>query len=389
MDMRDFAKSPDSLPPPPSQILSGLWLHGTDLLVNTAESMVDEKIFFFPAITTMVYSLKTCNNYAYLISNIMQGNKTQITEFILLGFEESHNLQIFLFLVFLVIYILTIVANFLTFLLIVTDQHLHTPMYFFLGNLSCLEMMYSSTILPRMLSDLLTRNKTISFKQCLIQLYFFACLVGTECYLLCVMSYDRFLAICKPLHYANLMNGKLCIQLAAGSWINGTMFTSIYLAFVLQLWYCGPYTIDHFFCDSLSLIEISCGDTSFTKQISIILAFIFTFPPFLLTLLSYIYIITTILKIPSATGRQKAFSTCSSHLIVVALFYGSIIIVYIFPKIETMRDSKKIFSLLYTVLPPIVNPLVYSLRNKDVRDALRKAAGKILEEKCMNQKLKV
>ncbi|XP_015263388.1 PREDICTED: olfactory receptor 1019-like [Gekko japonicus] len=319
----------------------------------------------------------------------MHGNKTLITELILLGFEELHDLQIFLFLVFLVIYILTIVANFLTFLLIVTDQHLHTPMYFFLGNLSCLEMLYSSTILPRLLSGLLTGKKVISFKQCLTQLYFFGCLIGTECYLLCVMSYDRFLAICKPFHYATLMNEKLCIQLAAGSWINGIVFTSMYLAFVLQLWYCGPYEIDHFFCDSLSLIEISCNNTSFVKQLSVILSFMFTFPPFLLTVLSYVYIIAAILKIPSTAGRQKAFSTCSSHLIVVSLFYGSLIIVYIIPKTETVRDVNKIFSLLYTVLPPILNPLVYSLRNMDVREALRKAVGKILEGQFVNQTLKV
>ncbi|XP_060111157.1 olfactory receptor 6F1-like [Heteronotia binoei] len=319
----------------------------------------------------------------------MHGNKSLITDFILLGFEELHNLQIFLFLLFLVIYILTILANFLTFLLMVTDQHLHTPMYFFVGNLSCLEMLYSSAILPRLLSSLLTGNKTISFKQCITQLYFFACLAGTECYLLCVMSYDRFLAICKPLHYAALMNGKLCIQLAAGSWINGIVFSSIYLAFMLQLWYCDHYEIDHFFCESLSFLEISCSNTSFIKRVSVIMAIIFTFPPFLLTLLSYIYIIAAVMKIPSTTGRQKAFSTCSSHLIVVSLFYGALMIVYIVPKIETMKDINKIFSLLYTVLPPIVNPLVYSLRNKDVREALRKAVGKILEGRFVNQKLKV
>lgn len=306
----------------------------------------------------------------------MLGNRTQITEFILLGLGDLHDLQIVLFLVFLAVYILTMAANFLTVLLIVIDQHLRTPMYFFLGNLSCLEMFYSSTILPRMVASLLTGNKSISFQGCMTQLYFFASLASTECYLLSVMSYDRFLAICKPLQYTVLMNGTLCVQLAAGSWINGILCTSIYLALVLQLQYCGHSEIDHFFCESLLLINISCSDSRFLKYISIAMAVVFTFPPFILTLTSYVYIIATILRIPSATGRQKAFSTCSSHLIVVTIFYGAIAMVYLTPKTENIRNLNKILSLLYTVLPPLINPLIYSLRNKDVREAVRKTAGK-------------
>ncbi|XP_053218540.1 olfactory receptor 1019-like [Podarcis raffonei] len=318
------------------------------------------------------------------MTSIMQENQSEITEFILLGFGELPHLQIFLFLVFLVIYILTMTFNILTVILIVTDHHLHTPMYFFLGNLSFLETVYSSTTLPRMLTSLLTEDKTISFKGCHIQLYFFDLLIGTECYLLSVMSYDRFLAICKPLYYATLMNGKLCIQLASASWINSILFTSIYLILVLQLKYCNSNEMDHFFCDSLALVNISCSDTSLVKYASVILTFVFSFPPFLLTLISYIYIIDSILKIPSTTGRQKAFSTCSSHVIVVSLFYGALIIVYVTPKTEAMRDLNKIFSLFYTVLPPLVNPLVYSLRNKDVKESFRKATGKILEGHFLN-----
>ncbi|XP_044305904.1 olfactory receptor 9K2-like [Varanus komodoensis] len=307
----------------------------------------------------------------------MQRNQSEITEFILLGFGDLHRLQIFLFLGFLVIYIFTMVANILTIFLIVIDQHLHTPMYFFLGNLSSLETFYSSTTIPRMLTSFWTGDKTISAKSCFTQLYFFAFLVGTECYLLSVMSYDRFLAICKPLHYATLMTSKLCRQLTGGSWINGITFTSVYLALILQLRYCGTNEVDHFFCDSLALLKISCSDTSLVKYASIILSFGFTFPPFLLTLISYIYIITTILKISSTTGRQKAFSTCSSHLIVVSIFYGALIIVYLTPQTKAVKDLSKIFSLLYTVLPPLINPLVYSLRNKDVKEALRKAVRKV------------
>lgn len=314
----------------------------------------------------------------------MLGNRTTVTEFILLGLGELHNLQIFLFLLFLVVYILTMAANLLTVLLIVTDQHLRSPMYFFLGNLSCLEMLYSSTILPRMLASLLTGDKTISFEGCMTQLYFFASLASTECYLLSVMSYDRFVAICKPLHYAIHMNGTLCLQLAAGSWINGILCTSIYLALVLQLQYCGLNEIDHFFCESLLLMNISCSGSRLLKQVSLVMAVVFTFPPFILTLMSYVYIIAVILQIPSTSGRQKAFSTCSSHLIVVTIFYGAIAMVYLTPKSERTRNLHKILSLLYTVMPPLMNPLIYSLRNKDVREAVRKTAGKALAKWFVN-----
>ncbi|XP_062992598.1 olfactory receptor 5B21-like [Elgaria multicarinata webbii] len=320
--------------------------------------------------------------------NTVQRNKTEITEFILLGFGDLHHLQIFLFLLFLVIYILTMATNFLTILLILSDEHLHTPMYFFLGNLSCLEMMYSSTILPRMLAALMTGDKSISVKGCITQFYFGSFLVCTECYLLSVMSYDRFLAICKPLHYATLMNAKVCMQLAGGSWINSIAVISVYLALMLQLRYCGHNEIDHFFCEALPLVKLSCSDTFLVKLVTFAVAFVITFPPFISTLVSYIYIIAAILRIPSTTGRQKAFSTCSSHLIVVSVFYGAIIIVYLIPKTESVRDFNKIFSLLYTVLPPLLNPLIYSLRNKDVKDAMRKAAGKVLEGQFVNQRSK-
>ncbi|XP_025033381.1 olfactory receptor 2AP1-like [Python bivittatus] len=302
----------------------------------------------------------------------MEWNQSEITEFILLGFGNLHHLRISLFLVFLVIYILTMAANVLIILLIVSDQHLHTPMYFFLVNLSCLEMFCSSTTLPKMLTCLLTGNKTISVQGCFTQVYFLPFFISTECYLLSVMSYDRFLAICKPLHYATLMNSKFCIQLAGCSWINGILFTSLYLFLILQLHFCGVSEIDHFFCESLSLLKISCSDISFVKYASIVLSFGFTFPPFLLILISYMYIIAAILKIPSAIGRQKAFSTCSSHVTVVSVFYGALIIVYLTPKTKAIRELNKYFSLMYTVLSPLINPFVYSLRNKDVKKALRK-----------------
>ncbi|XP_067417383.1 olfactory receptor 6N1-like [Emydura macquarii macquarii] len=306
------------------------------------------------------------------------GNQTAITEFVLLGFGYLQELQIFLFLLFLIIYIGTMAGNILIVVLVVADQHLHTPMYFFLGNLSCLEICYSSTILPRMLASLLTEDKSISFLGCVMQYYFFGCLVATECYLLGVMSYDRYLAICKPLHYVTLMNGKRSRQIAAGSWICGLLTNTIITSLMSQLLFCGPNEIDHFFCDLTPVLNLSCSDAHLVELVTFILASIGTMPLFLLTLMSYVYIISTILRIPSTTGRQKAFSTCSSHLIVVTVFYGTLIIVYIVPETNALREVHKVLSLFYTVLTPMINPLIYSLRNKEVRKALHNAVNKFI-----------
>nr|XP_023966609.1 olfactory receptor 10C1-like [Chrysemys picta bellii] len=309
----------------------------------------------------------------HLIEKAEEDNRTVITEFILLGFGDLPELQTLLFLLFLVIYTATMAGNILIVVLIVTDQHLHTPMYFFLGNLSCLETCYTSTILPRLLTSLLTGDRTISVSGCFAQFYCFGSLACTECYLLAGMSYDRYLAICKPLHYAAFMDGRLCLQLAAGVWISGFLVCVIVMSFMSQLIFCGPNEIDHFFCDFTPLIQLSCSDTSLITQVSFILVSLDSLCPFLLTLTSYVCIISTILRIPSSTGRQKAFSTCSSHLIVVALFYGTLIIVYMLPKSGTLRALNKVFSLFYTVLTPLVNPLIYSLRNREVKEALRNA----------------
>ncbi|XP_037770378.1 olfactory receptor 6N1-like [Chelonia mydas] len=303
-------------------------------------------------------------------------NQTAITEFLLLGFGDLPDLQILLFLIFLVIYMATVVGNTLIVVLVVADQHLHSPMYFFLGNLSCVETCYTAAIVPRMLTSLLTGDKTISVSGCILQLYFFGSLVATECYLLAVMSYDRYLAICKPLHYSTLMKIRFSFKLAAGSWLNGFLALTILVLFLSQLIFCGPNEMDHFYCDVIPLMELSCSDTHQVIMGDFILSCVFTLPPFLLTLTSYVCIIATILRIPSTTGRQKTFSTCSSHLIVVTIFYGSLMIVYMLPKHDTLRDLNKVLSLCYTVLPPLVNPLIYSLRNREVKGALRKAVSK-------------
>ncbi|XP_061448023.1 olfactory receptor 6B1-like [Rhineura floridana] len=310
------------------------------------------------------------------MENAEEGNQTTISTFTILGFGNDPKLQIPFFLVFLIVYNVTMAGNIIIIVLVVSDHHLHTPMYFFLGNLSCLETCYTSTLLPRMLASFLTGDRTISVGGCFIQLYWFGFLVVAECYLLAVMSYDRYLAICKPLHYATLMNGKLCFLLSAGSWLCGITVMTIVISLMSQLHYCGPNEIDHFFCELTPVINLSCSDTTLVTLVSLTVSVIDTIPSCLLTLMSYVCIITTILRIPSSTGRKKAFSTCSSHLIVISIFYGSLIFVYALPKKEALQEVYKIFSVFYTVLTPLINPLIYSLRNEEVKEALRRTVNK-------------
>ncbi|XP_065421293.1 olfactory receptor 6F1-like [Chrysemys picta bellii] len=207
-------------------------------------------------------------------------------------------------------------GNILIIALVVADQQLHTPMYFFLGNLSCLETCYASTILPRMLAILQTGDRTISVNSCFVQYYSFGGLLAAECYLLSEMSYDRYLAICKPLHYGTLMNGRFCLQLAVGSWISSFVIVGMFTYLISQLTFCGHNEVDHFFCEFTALLKLSCSDTYLVELMAFIVASVDTFSPFLLTLASYIFIVATILRIPTTTGKQKAFSTCSSHFIV-------------------------------------------------------------------------
>ncbi|XP_034278884.1 olfactory receptor 2AP1-like [Pantherophis guttatus] len=309
---------------------------------------------------------------------IENGNKTSVREFILLGFGNSHQLQPFLSTFFLVIYLITITGNIFIFLLVLVDQQLHTPMYFFLANLSFLDTCYSCILLPKMLVSLLTGERTISVHGCLVQ-YHFVCLCGTtETYILAAMSYDRFLAICRPLHYASIMNKKLCFQLMAGAWINSLIFDVILVSFTTQLSFCGPNVIDDYFCDFRPLQKLSCTDTSLIELIAFCEAVIFIIVPFLLTIASYVCIIGTIIKIKSTTGRQKAFSTCSSHLLVVSLFYSTLIIVYVLPDTASLRPLNKIFSIFYTVMTSLFNPLIYTLRNKEVHKAVKRLFNKIL-----------
>ncbi|XP_006129619.1 olfactory receptor 1f45-like [Pelodiscus sinensis] len=310
------------------------------------------------------------------MADTRQENQTSLTQFILLGFGTLPKLQPLLFLLFLVIYLVTMAGNLLIVVLVVADWHLHTPMYFFLGNLSCLEICYSSSILPRLLAGLLMGDRTISVDGCITQFFFSGFFVATECYLLAVMSYDRYLAICKPLHYATRMCGDFCLQLAAGSWINGILAVTIIVSLMSQLTFCGPDEIDHFFCEATQLINHFCKDMYHLDLVINIVTALLTLPPFVLTVTSYVCIISTVLRIPSTTGRQKAFSTCSSHLTVVTIFYGILMVVYLLPKSNMLRDLDKVFSICYTFLTPLANPLIYSLRNTEVKGALRKLVRK-------------
>ncbi|XP_033024561.1 olfactory receptor 2AP1-like [Lacerta agilis] len=303
--------------------------------------------------------------------NTEEENQTAPVAFILLDFN-SEDLQTLFSILFLPIYLMTMTGNILIIILVVLNQHLHTPMYFFLGNLSCLETCYSSTIMPRILVSFLTGDRTISIKGCFTQLYFFGSLAAAECYFLAVMSYDRYLAICKPLHYTILMNDRICILLIVGPWIIAFLAMSPIIFFMSQLNFCGPNKINHFFCDFTPVVRLSCNETDLVETTAFIMSFIGILAPFVITVSSYVYIIKNILRIPSTTGKQKAFSTCSSHLTVVACFYGSLMIVYVLPNMSSLSDVKKLLALFYTLLTPLVNPIVYSLRNKEVKEAIKK-----------------
>ncbi|XP_034957521.1 olfactory receptor 5B21-like [Zootoca vivipara] len=309
------------------------------------------------------------------MENFYKANGTSITTFTLLGFGNDPKLQIPFFMMFVIIYTMTLVGNIIIITLVISDHHLHTPMYYFLGNLSCLETCYTSTVLPRMLTSFLTGDRTISVGGCFAQFFWFGTLAIAECYLLADMSYDRYLAICKPLHYATLMNGELCFLLSAGSWLCGITVMTIVVSLMSQLYYCGPSEIDHFLCEVTPVIILSCSDTTLVTLVVHILSII-NVCSFFLTMSSYVCIIATILQIPSSTGKKKAFSTCSSHLIVVSIFYGSLMFVYVLPKKDTLWEVDKIFSVFYSVLTPLINPLIYSLRNKEVKEALRRAIKK-------------
>ncbi|XP_074825958.1 olfactory receptor 5AP2-like [Natator depressus] len=299
-------------------------------------------------------------------------NQTSITKFILLGFRNMNEVQILLFVLFLVIYIVTLAGNLLIVMLVVADQQLHTPMYFFLGNLSFLDTCYTSVIAPRLLSGFLAEDRTMSFGDCITQLFFFSALACTECFLLAVMAYDRYLAICDPLSYNVIMNLRFCLQLVSASWITGFSVSALAVGMVPQLSFCGPNEINNFFCDMEELLKLSCTKSRLAEMIILVSCSLVSLVPLLFIVMSYILILSATLQIASSAGRQKAFSTCASHLLVVSLYYGTIVIMYVSPSAEQSPAFHKALSIMYTVVTSMFNPIIYSLRNKEVKGAFRK-----------------
>ncbi|XP_008175428.3 olfactory receptor 10A4-like [Chrysemys picta bellii] len=316
-------------------------------------------------------------------------NQTISDVFILVGFSYLTRLQILLFLVFLITYLVTLVGNLLIILLIKLNPSLHTPMYFFLLNLSFLEICYTTSVVPQLLAHLLVEQKTISIAGCAAQMYVFTILGLTECCLLAAMAYDRYIAICKPLHYRTIMSFRACAQLAAASWTIGISVEVAQTTWIFSLPFCGSNRIHHFFCDIPPVLKMACTDTSKNEIVVLAVSVLFIMSPFLLIILSYIYIISTILKLPSAEGRRKAFSTCSSHLMVVTLFYGTALFTYLRPKSISTPESDQMISLMYTVVTPMLNPIIYTLRNKEVKGAFRKTIEKsIFSHNQRNQRMK-
>ncbi|MEE6504512.1 hypothetical protein FKM82_005211 [Ascaphus truei] len=303
-------------------------------------------------------------------------NRTLVTEFVILGFSSSRELQVVYFVVFLVMYILTLTQHAVIIVVIHLDYRLHTRMYFFLVNLSFLEIAYVTVTVPKMLANFLSETKTISINGCFAQSHIFFFLGTTECFLLTAMAYDRYLAICNPLHYNGLMDRWACIKFAGGCWLGGSLAPILPSTFIFRLPFCGSNVIDHFFCDSPPLLKLSCQSIDTIEVIVFILGSLILLTSFLLTMVSYINIISTILKIPTADGRQKAFSTCASHLTIVIIFYGTTMFTYVRPRTLNAFDTNKVMSVMYSVVTPMINPIIYSLRNNDIRQAVKKVVAR-------------
>ena len=302
---------------------------------------------------------------------LSERNKTGTT-FSLLGFSDYPELQVPLFLIFLAIYSVTVVGNIGLMVIIKVNPKLHTPMYFFLSHLSFVDFCYSSIIAPKALINLVVEDRTISFQGCLVQFFFFCTFVVTESFLLAVMAYDRFVAICNPLLYTVAMSQTLCAMLVAGSYAWGVVCSLILTCSAIQLSFQGFNTINHFFCEFSSLLSLSCSDTHVNQLLLFVFATFNEISTLLIILTSYAFILVTVLKMRSASGRRKAFSTCASHLTAITIFHGTILFLYCVPNSQNSRHTVKVASVFYTVVISMLNPLIYSLRNKDVKDTVSK-----------------
>ncbi|XP_047585357.1 olfactory receptor 1E1-like [Lutra lutra] len=298
-------------------------------------------------------------------------NQTIVTEFLLLGLSGPSEQEDVLFGLFLGMYLVTIIGNLLVVLAITGDSHLHTPMYFFLANLSCVDICFSSVTIPKMLVNHILRSKSISYVECMTQIYFFITFSNMDGFLLSVMAYDRYVAICCPFHYTVIMKPRLCILLVAASWVVTNLHALLHTLLMVQLTFCFDNTVHHFFCDPYAILKLSCSDTSINDLVVFTVGGLIFLTPFTCIILSYAYILSSVLKLPSAHGIRKALSTCGSHLTVVSLFYGVILGVYMRPSSSySIQDTA--VTVIFTVVTPLVNPFIYSLRNHDMKRALRK-----------------
>ncbi|XP_044537897.1 olfactory receptor 5B12-like [Gracilinanus agilis] len=302
-------------------------------------------------------------------------NNSEVKEFTLVGLTDVPKLQVPLFMIFTAIYLITLVGNLGMVVLISWDSHLHTPMYFFLSNLSLVDFGYSSAITPKVMAEFLTGDKIISYNGCAAQMFFSIAFPVTESYLLASMAYDRHAAVCHPLHYTTTMTVNVCVSLAVASYACGLLQSWILTDGTFRLSFCSSNVVHHFFCDMPALLALSCSDIHTNEMILILLAGFNVVFGFLVILTSYLFIFIAILRIRSSEGRQKAFSTCVSHLSAVSIFYGTIVFMYLQPSSSHSMDTDKMASVFYTMVIPMLNPLVYSLRNKDVKNAFRKVIG--------------
>ncbi|XP_029463785.1 LOW QUALITY PROTEIN: olfactory receptor 5V1-like [Rhinatrema bivittatum] len=307
-----------------------------------------------------------------------RGNQTRVTEFILLGLSAQPETQVILFVIFLIVYMITLVGNILIFTVVIIDHRLHTPMYFFLCNLAFLDICYSSMNVPNMIINFLSEEKTISFSACVAQMYISLSLGETECILLAVMAYDRYVAICNPLRYTVIMNRSICIKIAVITWISGFFLAVVHIAFTFQLPFCGHNQLNHFLCEVPAMLRLACADTTINEIVIFVVGVIILMTPVSFILVSYIHVIRAILKISSADGRQKTFSTCASHLTAVTLFFGSAMFMYMRPRSSFTAEVDKRATVFYVVITPMLNPLIYTLRNKEVKGVVKQGMGKSL-----------
>ncbi|XP_027966892.1 olfactory receptor 5A1 isoform X2 [Eumetopias jubatus] len=319
-----------------------------------------------------ILSLRSMEN----MSTTKAWNSSSVSMFILLGFADHPELQTLLFVTFLGIYLVTLAWNLALIFLIRSDPRLHTPMYFFLSNLSFIDICYSSTVAPKMLTDFFQEQKTISFLGCAAQFFFFVCMGLTECFLLTAMAYDRYTAISNPLLYTAIMSQGLCTRMVLGAYVGGFLSSLIQASSIFRLHFCRPNIINHFFCDLPPILALSCSDSFPSQVVNFLLVVTVGGTSFLILLISYSYIGAAVLKIRSAEGRRKAFNTCASHLMVVTLLFGTALFMYLRPSSSYSLGRDKVVSVFYSLVIPMLNPLIYSLRNREIKDALWKVLKK-------------